>query len=137
MKKLLARMLIMSFFMTQSYSIIADENTINILMESYQSQGIISGNAQRGEQFWNKKFTGKAPFTERSCNLCHTENLTNKGKHARTGKILEPLAPSVNKNSFSNIKKIKKWFKRNCKWTTGTECSTQTKADILAFIKQQ
>ncbi|MCK5721690.1 MAG: DUF1924 domain-containing protein, partial [Gammaproteobacteria bacterium] len=45
--------------------------------------------------------------------------------------------PSVNQASLSKVKKIKKWFKRNCKWTTGKECSAQVKADILAFIKQQ
>ena len=115
----------------------ADENTVNTLMKSYQSQGAKKGNAQRGEQFWNKTFSGKAPFTERSCKSCHTSNLKNKGEHVRTGKILKPLAPSVNQLSLSKVKKVNKWFKRNCKWTIGSECSAQTKADILAFIEQQ
>ena len=106
-------------------------------MKSYQSQGAKKGNAQRGEQFWNKTFSGKAPFTERSCKSCHTSNLKNKGEHVRTGKILKPLAPSVNQLSLSKVKKVNKWFKRNCKWTIGSECSAQTKADILAFIEQQ
>ncbi|MEA3244387.1 MAG: DUF1924 domain-containing protein, partial [Pseudomonadota bacterium] len=31
-------------------------------------------------------------------------------------------------------KKIEKWFKRNCKWTLGRECTAQEKADFLAYI---
>jgi hypothetical protein len=137
MKNLLIGFLTTSIFIAQTYSVIADENTVNTLMKSYQLQGVKSGNAQRGEQFWNKTFTGKTPFTERSCKSCHTANLKNKGEHVRTGKTLKPLGPSVNQASLSKVKKVKKWFKRNCKWTTGKECSAQVKADILAFIKQQ
>ena len=137
MKNLLIILLTTSIFVTQTYSVMADEDTVNTLMKDYQSQGAKIGNAKRGEQYWNKTFTGKAPFTERSCKLCHTANLKNKGEHIRTGKVLKPLAPSINKLSLSKVKKVKKWFKRNCKWTTGKECNAHQKADILAFIKQQ
>ena len=137
MKNLLIGFITISVFIVQSYSVMADENTVNTLMKNYQSLGANSGNVQRGEEFWNKTFTGKAPFTKRSCKSCHTANLKNKGEHVRTGKTLKPLAPSVNQASLSKVKKVKKWFKRNCKWTTGKECSAQVKADILAFIKQQ
>lgn len=137
MKNLLLGFITISVFIAQPYSVMADENTVNILMQNYQSQGAKSGDAQRGEQFWNKTFTGKAPFTERSCKSCHTANLKNKGEHIRTGKALKPLAPSVNQASLSKIKKVNKWFKRNCKWTTGKECNAQVKADILAFINLQ
>lgn len=137
MTKLLINLLTTIILMSQSYYVMSDENTINSLMKSYQSQGVKSGDAQRGEQFWNRTFSGKAPFTERSCMLCHTANLKNEGKHARTNKLLSPLAPSVNQKSLGNVKKVNKWFKRNCKWTTGKECSPQLKADILAFINQQ
>lgn len=137
MKNLRISLIITSILISQTYSVIADENTVNILMKNYQAQGAKSGNAQRGEQFWNKTFNGQTPFTERSCKSCHTANLKNKGKHVRTGKVLKPLAPSVNQTSFSNVKKVNKWFIRNCKWTTGKECDAQVKADILAFIKLQ
>ncbi|MFK5970948.1 MAG: DUF1924 domain-containing protein [Candidatus Marithrix sp.] len=30
---------------------------------------------------------------------------------------------------------IRKWFKRNCKWTLGRECNAQEKGDILKFIQ--
>lgn len=137
MKNLLVTAISTSLLMITSSSVMADENTVNTLMNNFKSQGAKIGNAQRGEKFWNKTFTGKAPYTERSCKTCHTSNLKQKGEHVRTGKTLASLAPSVNKESLSKIKKVNKWFKRNCKWTTGKECSAQVKADILAFINQQ
>ena len=137
MKNLLIGFITLSILIVQPYSVMADEKTVNTLIKSFQSQGAKSGDAQRGEQFWNKTFTGKAPFTERSCKLCHTANLKNKGEHIRTGKTLKPIAPSINQASLSKVKKVNKWFKRNCKWTTGKECNAQVKADILAFINLQ
>ncbi|MFK5915144.1 MAG: DUF1924 domain-containing protein [Woeseiaceae bacterium] len=136
MKQLLISF-ITTFLMIQTSFARAENNAINILEKTYQTQGAKSGNAKSGEILWNKTYSGKAPFTERSCKLCHTAKLKNNGEHIRTGKILKPLAPSINPSSLSKVKKIKKWFKRNCKWTTGKECSVQDKADILAFIKQQ
>lgn len=134
---LAASFLVASLLVAKAPIVVADESTVNILIKEYQSQGSVKGNALRGEKFWNKSFTGKAPFTLRSCKTCHTSNLKQNGEHIRTGKILEPLAPSVNQASLSDTKKVNKWFKRNCKWTAGKECSAQEKADIVAFIKQQ
>lgn len=137
MKKLLCSFVTTGIFIIHSSYALAENTAIKTLMTSYQSQGVKSGNAKNGEQFWNKTFTAKAPFTERSCKSCHTANLKNAGKHIRTGKKLKALAPSVNSSSLNKTKKIKKWFKRNCKWTVGRECSVQEKADILTFIKLQ
>lgn len=117
--------------------VIAENVAVKQLTDSYQTQGAETGNAKRGQALWNKTFTGKVPFTERSCKVCHTANLKNKGEHTRTGKILKPLAPSVNKQSLTDSRKIKKWLKRNCKWTLGRECSAQEKTDLLKFINQQ
>ena len=137
MKKLILTFLFTSFITSHASSVIANEDTVNTLMKSYQSQGAKAGNALRGEKFWNQTFQGKAPFSQRSCNSCHTANIKNGGEHVRTGKVLKPLAPSINNLSLSKVKKVNKWFKRNCKWTTGKECSAQVKADVLAFINQQ
>lgn len=137
MKNLLIGFITVSVLTIHSASVMAESNAANTLMKSYQSQGAKPGNAKNGENLWSKTFTGKAPFVERSCKTCHTANLKNSGEHIRTGKVLKPMAPSVNASSLIKMKKIKKWFKRNCKWTVGRECSVQEKADILAFIKQQ
>jgi hypothetical protein len=73
----------------------------------------------------------------RSCASCHTEDLTQAGRHARTGKPIEPLAPSVNANRLTDPKKVEKWLRRNCRWTLGRECSASEKADFLAYIERQ
>lgn len=137
MKNLLISFITTSILLIHASFAMAENPAITTLMSSYQSQGAKTGNAQNGEKLWNKVFTGKAPFTERSCKSCHSTNLKNTGEHVRTGKSLKPLASSVNSSSLVKVKKIKKWFKRNCKWTVGRECSAQEKSDILVFIKQQ
>jgi len=86
---------------------------------------------------YSKEFTVNNQSNKRSCSSCHTDNLQNIGKHIRTGKTIKAMAPSVNPLSLSKAKKIKKWLKRNCKWTLGKECTAQEKADLLAFIMLQ
>lgn len=137
MKNLVMNILALTVLSIPVTAAVADETSINTLLQQYQAAGAKSGDANRGEALWNKSYTGKAPFTERSCKTCHTANVKNPGKHIRTGKALKPLAPSANPGSLIKVKKIKKWFKRNCKWTLGKECSVQQKADILTFLKTQ
>lgn len=137
MNKLALKILGLGLLTIPIATALADEATINTLMKQYQAAGAAEGNAQRGEVLWNKTFTGQAPFTERSCKTCHSANIKNQGKHVRTGKVIKPLAPSINAESLSKVKKVNKWFKRNCKWTLGKECNAQQKADVLTFLKQQ
>jgi len=129
--------IISAVLMAHSSIGLAENTVLRKLLSDYQSLGAGTGKAESGEQLWNKTFSGEAPFTERSCTTCHTDDLKHKGKHARTGKTLKPLAPSINKQSLSDEKKITKWLKRNCKWTLGRECTAQEKSDILTFINQQ
>lgn len=107
------------------------------LLASYRTQGASQADPQRGRQLWTQKFSGDAPQTERSCASCHTDRLTSAGKHIKTGKAIEPLAPSVNMKSLRDTRNIEKWLGRNCKWTLGRACSVQEKADLLAFMRQQ
>ncbi len=73
----------------------------------------------------------------RSCTSCHTDSVFVNGRHERTGKIIEPMAPSVNPDRLTDRKKINKWFLRNCKWTFGRECTVQERGDILLWLSQQ
>lgn len=130
-------LLIIFILIIQSTTSIAGSMAVNQLMEGYKLEGASSGNVQSGKELWNKTFSGKAPFTERSCTTCHTDNLKNTGKHTRTGKTIQPLAPSVNPERMSDTKKISKWLKRNCMWTLGRECTSQEKSNILEYINQQ
>ena len=110
-------------------------DAITELQAKYQAAGAGPFTAAAGEALWNKSFTDAKSGKERNCTTCHTTDLTKSGKHARTGKVIEPMAVSVNSQRLSEVKKIKKWFVRNCKWTMGRECSAQEKGDFLAFLK--
>ena len=89
--------------------------------------------AESGEKLWNQ--TQTISGQPRSCASCHTSDPRQAGKHARTGKSIKPMAPSVNSDRFTDQKKVPKWFKRNCKWTMGRECSEQEKIDITSYLK--
>lgn len=115
----------------------ANSNAVKQLMDELAAQGANTPDAVNGQALWNRSYSGDAPFTERSCSSCHGEKLSEQGKHVRTGKPLEPLAPSVNEEGLKDSRKIKKWLLRNCKWTLGRECNAQEKSDLLSFISQQ
>ena len=111
------------------------QTALDAALNEYSEGGKLTFSAKSGEKIWNQKNIAE-DGTERRCPKCHTEDLTKRGKHARTGKVIEPMAPSVNKERFTKLKKIKKWIKRNCKWTIGRECTNQEKGDILTYLSQ-
>ncbi len=113
----------------------AQADAVSELQAKYQTQSAGPFSAKAGEALWNKKFIDARSGKERNCTVCHTTDLTKAGKHVRTGKVIEPLAPSANPKRLANVEKIEKWFVRNCKWTLGRACSAQEKGDVLAFLK--
>lgn len=113
----------------------AQADAVSELQVNYQAKGAGSFSADAGEALWNKSFKDAKSGKERNCTTCHTTDLAKSGKHVRTGKVIKPMAPSVNPKRFTEVKKIKKWFVRNCKWTLGRECTAQEKGDVLAFLK--
>jgi len=115
----------------------ADSKTVNKLLQDYATQGVIATDEKQGEKLWQKTFRHNNEFAERSCSSCHTKDLTAAGKHIKTSKIIKPMAPSSNMQRFTDSKKVEKWFKRNCKWTIGRECTSQEKANFLVYINKQ
>ncbi len=111
---------------------LADNTTVTKLLQNYKQQGAGIADASQGQQLWQKVFTKK---DKRSCASCHTKDLTKNGKHIKTRKQIKPISPSVNPERLSDIKKVNKWFKRNCKWTLGRECTAQEKSDLLVYIE--
>jgi len=112
------------------------QTVVDGALKSYAENGKLKFDAQRGQALWVKKFSSKDGKL-RQCSLCHGEDLTKNGKHARSGKLIKPMAPSVNPERYTKMKKINKWFKRNCKWTLGRECTNQEKGDLLKYLSQQ
>ena len=115
----------------------ANASVLDQVMLQLQAQGAKAADAQRGAALWVKTFEHNKGPNQRSCSTCHTRDLKNSGKHAKTKKQIKPMAVSVNPERLRKAKKIAKWLKRNCKWTMGRECSAQEKADVLAFIRSQ
>ena len=69
-----------------------------------------------------------------SCASCHTDSPKNAGKHAKTNKAIDPMAPSVNAQRFTDAAKVEKWFKRNCNDALARACTTQEKGDFMAYV---
>ena len=109
--------------------------TVDELQQAYREAGGGTFTAAAGERLWTSPYIAAGDGTQRSCGSCHGNDLAQPGKHHRTGKPIEPMAPSVNAERLSSRKQIEKWFKRNCKWTLGRECSAQEKGDLLAYLK--
>ena len=87
------------------------------------------GNPARGQEFFNKTH-GK----EWKCAASHGAVPTAKGAHAVTHKVIEPMAPAVNPQRFTDAAKVEKWFRRNCKDVLSRECTAREKADVLAWL---
>lgn len=85
--------------------------------------------ASRGESFFKAKHGN-----DWSCASCHTDNPAVPGKHAKTSKDIQPLAPSANSERFTDEDKVAKWFKRNCKDVLDRVCTPQEKGDVLAYL---
>ena len=98
-------------------------------LAGYVSAAGTAAQTARGQQFFTTK--GSQDW---SCSSCHGAVPTQTGKHASTGKTIEPLAPAVNPARFTDPAKTEKWFRRNCKDVLGRECSAGEKADVLAWL---
>lgn len=96
------------------------------LLAGYTAQAGQPAQAARGQAFFTAKH-GK----DWSCSSCHT------AKHAATGKVIAPLAPSANDKRFTDAAKSEKWFRRNCNDVAGRECTPGEKADVLAWLLTQ
>jgi len=118
-------------------SLASQASVTDELQAGYRASGAGPFSAQKGEFLWQKKVVSTKDGRTRSCTTCHGRDLRSTGKHVKTGKVIEPLSPAVNAERLGNAKKIRKWFKRNCKWTWGRECTSQEKGDFLSFIRNQ
>ena len=111
----------------------ASQSVVDNLLRAYQSAGASGFAADKGADQWRRRVPG--PDGEpRGCTTCHGEDLRQPGRHATTGKVIEPMAPSVRADRLTDPAKVEKWFKRNCTWTWGRECTAQEKGDILTYL---
>ena len=113
----------------------AAADVVTDLLKQYERQGATGFAAANGESMWTRAFADAKTGDKRRCSTCHHEDLRRTGKHAVTGKVIEPLAPSANPKRLTDPEHIEKWFSRNCKWTLGRECTPQEKGDFLLMIR--
>lgn len=109
------------------------ETTAEILAlfknDAASTPGFQGFSAANGETFFKTKHGG-----EWSCSSCHTDNPAALGKHAKTDKLIKPMAPAANPERFSDLAKVEKWFKRNCKDVLERECTAQEKGDVMTYL---
>lgn len=98
-------------------------------LERFGAQAATPGQAERGRVIFTSRQGG-----EWSCASCHGNPPTHPGKHASTGKSIDPMAPAANPQVFTDTAKVDKWFRRNCKDVLQRECSAGEKADVLAYL---
>ncbi len=107
---------------------------VESLLATYRAAGATAPVASRGATAWVAEMPGPdgAP---RSCATCHTRDTRKAGRHATTGEVIEPMAPSLVPDRLTDPANVEKWFGRNCRWTYGRECTPQEKSDFLAYIQ--
>jgi hypothetical protein len=109
-------------------------SAVDDLLARYRADGVAAFDAHAAELQWTRPVIDAATGQKRHCSLCHTTDLRAVGKHATTGKAIEPLAPSANPKRLTDAANIEKWLLRNCKWTLGRECTPQEKGNFLVMI---
>jgi mono/diheme cytochrome c family protein len=97
----------------------------------FQAQAAGPADAARGQTFFNSTHGGRW-----SCASCHGQQPVTAGRHAATGKVIEPLAPTAQPSRFTDRAKVDKWFRRNCRDVLARECSAGEKADVVAWLMQ-
>jgi len=125
----LLRYLPLATLVFASLPALAADTTPAQQLERFNVAAGTPGQAERGRDFFTRRHGG-----EWSCASCHGQLPTRPGKHASTGKAIEPMAPSANPRAFTDTAKVDKWFRRNCKDVLQRECSAGEKADVLAYL---
>ena len=87
--------------------------------------------AEAGARLWAQE-----TIADRTCMSCHTDAHDARGRHIKTGKVIEPMARTVNPERLTDVKKMKKWLLRNCKWTFDRECTPGEQGDVLVWLAE-
>lgn len=134
MKQLGIALTMATFFapLTHTQSAHAEVTTPAELIASFEALSGVNADPAEGLAFYMAEHTGGKPETP-SCTSCHTDDPRARGK-LRTGKVVEPLAPSANPKRFTDSAKVDKWFGRNCKSVLGRECTAAEKANFIAWL---
>jgi cytochrome c peroxidase len=107
----------------------AEAATPSDLLAGYAAHSARAPDAEQGRSFFTTP-QGR----DWACASCHGPRPVTEGRHAATGKRIQPLAPSANPVRFTDADKVEKWFRRNCADVVGRACTDAEKADVLAWL---
>jgi len=107
----------------------ADAATPTELLAAYAARSARAPSAEQG-----KAFFAMPHGRDWSCATCHGVSPATEGRHAVTGRSIQPLAPGANPTRFMDRDKADKWFGRNCGDVVGRACTDAEKADVLAWL---
>lgn len=113
----------------------AQDTTPAALIAGYEAAAGQAADAARGKALFLASPGGGKPDTP-SCTTCHTADPRQPGE-GRSGKAIEPMAPSVIPTRFTDSAKVEKWFGRNCNSVLGRDCTPSEKADLLGWLAMQ
>jgi hypothetical protein len=89
--------------------------------------------AEDGKKLFNSSRMHSKKKESRSCTKCHTKDPSSDGR-TTVGKKIEPISPAVTPKRFTEPKKVKKWFRRNCKWVLERECTPEEKGNYITYM---
>lgn len=107
-------------------------DSVSQLLDVYRADGAGPFSAAQGERLWQRAGVQGS----RRCSSCHGTDLSQTGRHKRTGKSIAPMSPAAEPQRLSDAKKVEKWLRRNCTWTWGRVCTPQEKGDLLSYLNQ-
>jgi len=100
-----------------------------------QDQHFQEFSAKRGQLLFQSTNTTGKPETP-SCTTCHSKDPSSAGR-TRAEKEISPMALSRSPQRYNDLKKVEKWFRRNCKSVLGRVCSPLEKGDFITFMINQ
>lgn len=122
--------LLLATLMATAPPLLAQATTPAQLQQGYEAASGSPAQADRGRDFFLARHGG-----EWSCASCHGTVPTTAGRHAVTGRRIDPLAPAFNPQAFTDERRTAKWFRRNCNDVAQRECTPAEKADVLAWLQ--
>ena len=120
---------VLAIFSTNVLAQTPQQTLAGLQQQASTTPGFQGFSAARGEQFFKSTHSN-----DWSCASCHTQDPAALGKHAKTYKVIQPLAPAANAERFTDQAKVDKWFKRNCNDILDRACTPLEKGDVLTYL---